>query len=180
VYDPYGDTWRTWTWKDKAGWAEWGWLVREYEMSPDDFEKTGMLWAQRRALMSISTRSWAVAAMRLEGTLVYQTPVLNAQAIKADPNKAVVGREVMETYESSNRWATKLFLTDSSFARHWAGERGIGVFEENRDWAHRRWTTRVCGPVTWPPISREVGGLEAKKKSPPAAEAARGDNSGQR
>ena len=139
VYDPYADTWRTWTWKDRAGWAKYGWLVREYEMSPDDFEKTGMLWAQRVALMTISARSWAIAADRLENrTRVYQTPVLNAQAIRSDPSYGTVGREVMETYENANRWAgTRVYVADPHGGRP-AQRRNIEVWASEREWAKKK------------------------------------------
>lgn len=63
AYDPYADTWPAWNLNDRRAWGRHGWLVREYNLDPQDFYDTGP--KVRIPLMRLASRSWARAAATL-------------------------------------------------------------------------------------------------------------------
>lgn len=81
VYDGYGRRWTSWRVADRRAWGKHGWLVREYGMTPQDFEdQDGTRQRSTRALILLATRSMARAVQDLAyGQQVYLVDAAMAQ-----------------------------------------------------------------------------------------------------
>jgi hypothetical protein len=128
AYDMYANTWRQWHLRDRKAWGRWGWLVREYEMTPDEFHGSNV--TARAPLITLAARSWSLAAKRLE-TRIYTTPHLSVSAIKS-PSTAPIGQELMRCYEDGNRWSPTVYIADPHPSANKNVERIVRWQEGNR------------------------------------------------
>jgi hypothetical protein len=136
-YDPYADTWRAWHLRDRQAWGRWGWLAREYEMTPTDFGGSNV--EAREALITIAARSWAVAARRCE-VEVYQAPHLSAAGIKSkNPAQAPTGRDVIAAYQRANDWEGEASGTTLYVAEAYTSQEG----RRGSNWHFARWQDGV-------------------------------------
>jgi hypothetical protein len=124
AYDPFADSWRTWRASDRVAWHRWGWLVREYGMTPAEFALPAP--ANRAALIAIAARSWSRAAATLDGRRVY----VSDTSTSAEKN-AHRYRETMKAWEHGNQWATRVYVTDGAFGSTEEGGSRLGAFERS-------------------------------------------------
>jgi hypothetical protein len=100
VFDPYSDTWRVWRIRDRRAWHRYGWLVREYEMTWEDFDPEGSAALgspQRQALTTLAARSWKRAAMTVPDCHLYIVDTITSKLTRGR-------RPQMGWWEDGNRW----------------------------------------------------------------------------